>query len=266
MKKLIFFDIDGTVITDDGLQRIIPENTLKALHELRDNGHLCFINTGRSLAELDKLIKGLPFDGYLCGCGTYIEYMGKKLFSHTLPKSLGNQILGQLNACHLEWVLEGTSNIYYSSEPYKTRIGKFKKEHLALLPDTICMVPPKEATNLPFDKFCICLGKDSEFDKFYATFQDSLTFIDRGGGFYEIVPHGFSKASGIAYLESYFHIPHEHTIAIGDSTNDLPMLDYAAYSIAMGNSDKELFPVVDYITDSVLDDGIYHAMQHLKLI
>lgn len=266
MKKLIFFDIDGTVITDDGLKRIIPDSTLNTLHALRKNGHLCFINTGRSLAELDKLIKGLPFDGYVCGCGTYINYLNKQLFSYTIPFDMGNEILKQLHACHLEWILEGTEKIYYSSKPYQTRIGEFKKEHLVLLPDTTCIIPPEETKNLSFDKFCICLGKKHNFEAFHTMFRHNLTFIDRGNGFYEIVPLGYSKASGIAYLESYFHISHEDTIAIGDSTNDLSMLNYAAYSIAMGNSDKELFDVVDYITDSVTDDGIYHAMKHLKLI
>ena len=266
MKKLIFFDIDGTIITDDGPERIIPDSTLQTLHALRENGHLCFINTGRSLAELDKFITGLPFDGYVCGCGTYIEYLGTELFSYTIPPDMGNEILKQLAACRLEWLLEGTKNIYYSSNPYQTRIGEFRAEHEVLLPDAFSVVSPENAKNLSFDKFCICLGKDHDFETFHAKFQDHLTFIDRGHGFYEIVPHGFSKASGIAYLESYFHIPHEDTIAIGDSTNDLPMLDYAAYSIAMGNSAKELFSVVDYITDSVLDDGICHAMKHLKLV
>ena len=266
MGKLIFFDIDGTVITDDGLKRIVPDSTLHTLRSLHENGHLCFINTGRSLAELDKLIRSLPFDGYVCGCGTYVSYQGRELFSHTIPAAMGNEILELLPACHLEWVLEGTENIYYSSEPYQTRIGEFKKEHLVLLPDTISIVPPEKAKNLSFDKFCICLGKKHKFDTSYAALKDRLTFIDRGSGFYEIVPAGFSKASGIAYLESYFQIPHEDTIAVGDSTNDLPMLDYAAYSIAMGNSDKELFSIADYITDSVTDDGICRAMKHLKLI
>lgn len=266
MRKLIFFDIDGTIITDDGRNRIIPDSVLTTLHALRKNGHLCFINTGRSFAEVDNIIRELPFDGYVCGCGTYIEYLGKELLSYTIPSKQGNEIIKNLERCHLEWLLEGTSKIYYSSHSYSTRIGEFKKEHEILIPDSFQIVTPEEAENLPFDKFCICLGPNHDFDKFYAIYHDCLTFIDRGNSFYEIVPEGYSKASGIAFLESHFNIPHEDTIAIGDSTNDLPMLEYAGYSIAMGNSAKELFQVVDYITDSVTNDGIYNAMQHLELI
>lgn len=266
MKKLIFFDIDGTIITDDGDRRMIPDSTLTALHELHKNGHLCFVNTGRSFAEVDKRIRELPFDGYVCGCGTYVSYHGKKLLSHTIPAKLGNRIIQNLEACHLEWLLEGTNGIYYSSLPYNTRIAKFKEEHQKLIPDVFYVINPEEAKDIPFDKFCICLGPNHQFETFRSLHQDSLTFIDRGNSFYEVVPEGFSKASGIAFLESYFNIPNKDTIAIGDSTNDLPMLNYAGYSIAMGNSDDELFSMADYVTDSVDRDGIYHAMQHLALI
>ena len=266
MKKLIFFDIDGTIITEGEEGRYVPESVLTALHKLRRNGHLCFINTGRSYAEVDTGIRSLPFDGLACGCGTYITYQGEVLLSNTIPFAQGNQIIRDLEACHLEWLLEGTDSIYYSHTPYTTHIGDFQAEHKILIPDAFHIVDPATAKDLPFDKFCLCLGEGHDFNKFRSLYEDTLTFIDRGGNFYEVVPKGFSKASGIAFLENYFQIPHEDTIAIGDSTNDLPMLEYAAYSIAMGNSSKELFDIVDHVTDSVANNGIYNAMQHLELI
>lgn len=62
-------------------------------------------------------------------------------------------------------------------------------------------------------------------------FEHDLTFIDRGNGFYEVVPMGYSKASGMQFLMDHFAIAKEDTIAIGDSTNDLPMLSYAGTGI-----------------------------------
>lgn len=265
MRKLIFFDIDGTIVTE-GKERIIPDSVLTTLHSLHQNGHLCFINTGRALAEVDKAIRELPFDGYVCGCGTYIEYQGEVLLSHTISHEQGNGIIRAMEACQLEWLLEGTNAIYYHARPYTTRIGDFQAEHRLLIPDAFHTVTSEEAINLDFDKFCICLGASHQFHRFQKMYQDILTFIDRGHDFYEVVPKGFSKASGIAFLESHFQISHEDTIAIGDSTNDLPMLEYAGYSIAMADSSKELFDIVDYVTGSVLDNGIYNAMQHLGLI
>lgn len=271
-KKLIFFDIDGTIVTETGdiSERFIPDSFSTALEKLRKNGHLCFINTGRSYAEIDKKIRALHFDGLICGCGSYILHQNKILFHKTLPKELQKEILRDAEACHLEWLLEGCRSVYYSKAKYTTYIGDLMKDHLALIPEAVKIIAPDTYGNitqeLDFDKFCICTGKESRFTDFYEKYKDKLTFIDRGNHFYEITPLHVSKASGIRFLEDYFHLNRKDTISIGDSTNDLPMLTYTAYSICMGNGTKELFDIVDYVTDSVNEDGILHAMQHLNLI
>ncbi|MCD7824675.1 MAG: HAD family hydrolase [Clostridiaceae bacterium] len=265
MKKLLFFDIDGTIVSEDA-SRTIPASTHQALQALHQNGHLCFVNTGRSYAEVDSCVRDMEFDGFICGCGTNILYQNEELFANTIPFSLGNKIIQDLESCSLEWLLEGHDSVYYSNRPYRTHIGDFKREHLTIIPDACRIVPPEKAKDLTFDKFCVCLHKDSNFSDFQAKYKDILTFIDRKNNFYEIMPRGFSKASGIRFLENYFKISQENTIAVGDSTNDLSMLEYAGFSIAMGNGAKELFPVVDYVTQPLLKDGIFCAMKHLELI
>lgn len=267
-KKLIFFDIDGTIITEGIKQyeRIIPESFPAVLKKLQDNGHLCFINTGRTYAEVEEKIRNLAFDGYVCGCGTYIQHQDDILLHNTLPEKLKKDLLLDLEEHHLEWLLEGSRFIYYNTNEYSTHIGDFKREHQILVPDAVKTISADTGLEPEFDKFCICLGKEHQFEAFQKKYEQNLTFIDRGNGFYEIVPLHFSKASGIRFLEEYFHIDHKNTISIGDSTNDLPMLSYTAYSICMGNGAKELFDVVDYVTDSVIEDGVLHAMQHLQLI
>lgn len=268
MKKLLFFDIDGTIITENhnASQRFIPQSLIDTISQLKAKGHLCFINTGRSYAEIENTIRALPFDGYVCGCGTYVSYQGRELFTRHIHSHKGNAIIKDLEACRLEWLLESCTYVYYSSKPYRTRIGSFLKEHQLLLPHAVKILSPEKTQDVEFDKFCICLGEGHDFHTFYQKYQDTFTFIDRGQGFYEIMPLGCSKASGIQFLENYFQIPHQDTIAIGDSSNDMPMLEYAAYSIAMGNSSKEILPVADYVTDTVENDGIYKAMQHLHLL
>lgn len=73
-KKMIFFDIDGTILHEK--TRTIPQSTLSAIKKARENGHLAFINTGRTFFNLTDDILGIGFDGYVCGCGTYIHYYG----------------------------------------------------------------------------------------------------------------------------------------------------------------------------------------------
>ena len=70
--KIMFFDIDGTLLSEK--THSIPESTITALKKAKENGHLIFINTGRTFSLIDNCIKDLDPDGYVCGCGTYIRY------------------------------------------------------------------------------------------------------------------------------------------------------------------------------------------------
>ena len=47
MGKIVFFDIDGTLV--DNATQVIPDSTVKALAQLRQAGHLAVLNTGRAL-------------------------------------------------------------------------------------------------------------------------------------------------------------------------------------------------------------------------
>lgn len=265
MKKLILFDIDGTIVTEGYQGRIIPDSFYETLHALQKKGHLCFINTGR-------LFWGRWRDPLFGLWWVYLRmwYLYSlsqwRTFAKTFPYTLGNDIIETIEQAQLEWILEGQKDVYYGDFDYVTHIGDFKKEHLSLMPEHSIILKKEERKNIPFDKFCICIGKDSNFELFHQKFKEDLAFIDRGNGLYEVMPIDCSKASGIRFLEEHFGIAHEDTIAIGDSANDLAMLSYAGYSIAMGNSSKEILPIVDYVTTDILDDGIYHAMKHLHLI
>ena len=51
-KKIIFFDVDGTLVDVRPVKECIPESTIQAVHETRKKGNLCYLCTGRSLAEI----------------------------------------------------------------------------------------------------------------------------------------------------------------------------------------------------------------------
>ena len=98
-KKMIFFDIDGTLLPQ-GWQDV-PESTKEALALASEKGHLLFINTGRTSFNIDPFIHALPFDGYVCGCGTYIFYKGQCLLSHTIDHALCIQLIEKLRQCRI---------------------------------------------------------------------------------------------------------------------------------------------------------------------
>ena len=61
-------------------------------------------------------------------------------------------------------------------------------------------------------------------------------------------------------MEEKLNLPHESTVAIGDSENDLPMLRYCAVSIAMGNASEEIKKLCTEVTDTAANDGVTKAI------
>lgn len=261
--KVIFFDIDGTLLRED--THTVPASTKKALKKAQNLGHLLFINTGRPFVSIDNFIKELNFDGYICGCGTYIIYKDKVLLNKKLGHALCCKVVKRLRECKIDAVLEGHDELYYDlDENIRSEYLKgLKKRHTET---NLYKGKNFDDENIHFDKLTIFGDKESDFSSFKETFNNVFDFIHRGENFYELVPLNYSKASGIKFIEDYLSIPHENTYAIGDSTNDLSMLRYVKNSIAMGNSSKELFHQVSFVTKDIQDDGIEYALKHYNII
>ncbi|MBU5317635.1 Cof-type HAD-IIB family hydrolase [Clostridium bornimense] len=262
-KKIVFFDIDGTLIDEE--THLIPNSTKEALKNLKANGNLAFINTGRPIFEITDYIRSFDFDGYICGCGTYIEFNNEVLFYKSLGNKLSLELAKDIKLFNLEGILEGRYDIYFDKiENIKNsnvlRIMEQHKREGFFTGSTL------DDQSMDVDKLVIFCNESSNFLGFYNKYKNVFDFIKRSDNFYELVPNGYSKASGIKFIIDYLNIPLENTYAIGDSTNDLSMLQYVENSIAMGNSNPEIFDLVSYKTTSVNDNGIYNALKHYNLI
>jgi hypothetical protein len=262
MSSIIFFDIDGTIATEDE-RSLIPQSTRDAISQTRKNGNLTFINSGRTAFNISPRIKALGFDGYICGCGTYIEYGGKVLFSRTIEQSECRSIAALMRRCRVTPVYEYTYRYFFDD---KTPKCKGLDTFMEVFVDSGIDVSGRvEDDDFGFDKFVIWTNPDSDMELFRKEIGKSFSIIDRGGGFYENVPLGYSKATGIEFILEKLGIPMEKAYAIGDSMNDLPMLKAVPNSIAMGGAER-IYPYVSYITTPIEENGIANALKHFGLI
>jgi len=257
--KIIFFDIDGTILSHTTNK--ISDNTKSAIKQAQANGHLAFINTGRTIGEIEKDITDLGFDGYVCGCGTFISYKDSILHQDTIPYATIQELIIDLRNYKIEAILEGSTAIYYDDLATNPQVKKIKGEQ-SLTFD----VKNWEATDISVDKFCIWTKSKEAYLSFYEKYKHSFDFIARSENFSEVIPIGYSKKTGIQFLLNHLNIPQENTYALGDSTNDLTMLQCVKHSIAMGNACKEILELVSYVTDDVDHDGISNALKHFNII
>ncbi len=259
--KLIFFDIDGTLIYGDSI--LIPESAKEAIRKARDNGHICMINSGRTKRMVEKeFTEQVEFDGFLYGCGTMAEYHNEILFHETFDRKQGQRIMDGLMRHKVDAILEGCENDYCDrpenmhTDFFREYTELYRKYSFGSFDDAL----------EKYDKMYAYVDNHGKMAGFAEEFREDLDFIDREHGFYEIVPKGCSKASGIRYMAKLLGIPMEDTVAIGDSNNDLAMFECVGTSIAMGNSTQNILDMADYITTDVDKDGIFNALQWLGVI
>lgn len=262
---IIFFDIDGTLI--GGGSQLMSESTKNAICQARENGHICLVNTGRTRKLVGpEITEQVEFDGYLFGCGTMVLYRNQILMHHKLPLELSVRILEGLERYEIDAIMEGPEDNYCKepeemhTETFRNYINHYKEAFEWKFYSSLELAPGR------FDKFFAYVDETERMDAFREEFAEELDFIDRENGYYEVVPKGYSKATAIQFMADTLNIPIKDTVAIGDSNNDLPMLEYAGISIAMGNSSQAVLEMADYVTTDVMEDGIWNALKWLGVL
>lgn len=79
----------------------------------------------------------------------------------------------------------------------------------------------------------------------------------------DLNPEGVSKASGLEGVRARLGVDRSATLAIGDWRNDLPMFEWAGWSVAMGQGLPEVRAAADEVTASVTDDGVALVLERL---
>ena len=263
MPKLLFFDIDGTLFD---AHRQLPASVIPALRQAREKGCLLFLNTGRTLCNLDARLDTLPLDGMVLGCGCRIILRGKTLqaleYSPADTARLRNAVL----AARIPLVWECDTAMYFDPEgPSHPAISGFRSfaDHAGIARD----IRPDDPEFRAVKMFAFAASREirAMLDRFRAL---SLPFraIERHPIGWEIVPAGCSKASGIDRLREELDVPLSDCYAFGDSENDLSMLEHVPNSIAMGNAPEAVRRCCTYVAPRPEEDGIAEALKALRLV
>ena len=259
---VVFFDIDGTVVDNDS--QIIPESAVEAIRLLREKGHLPVVNTGRPYGHVDPRVRKMDFGGWICSCGAEVILNGEFLYQDYPSRETCRRITEAAHDCGLLIQAESARELFYDDT--MTYSGHSAREAERLAKKGIHVVPFSAVPDYTFIKFVTHDIEGSDRAAFLKVAGEEFDYFIHVGTMIEYTKKGNTKAKGMERLLKALNVPKEETFAIGDSGNDIPMFDMAGTTICMGNGMDVLKERADFVTDSVLDDGIYNALKHYGLI
>ena len=261
----VFVDIDGTLC--DSRQRI-PGSALDALAQVRNRGHRLFACTGRSAPEVYPRFWDVGFEGLVGGAGGYASVGDRVLVDERMPREhvgLLTALWQELDAVYL-WHgpdQRGPSEGYLDF--LVPRAGKHPEDWIEYAQSITPFIT--DINSGAFTKVTAYVPPEkASMERVTAALPDSYRAIIGSVGAagyvpFEVVPAHLSKAVGIRAICEHVGIPLSHTVALGDSNNDVEAVATAAVGISIGDDCEALVDVADIVAPSVSEDGLAWALR-----
>jgi Cof subfamily protein (haloacid dehalogenase superfamily) len=252
MNNLIFLDIDGTLLARGG----VHPRTKAAIAQAMAQGDYVLINTGRAKGNIPTAMLGdVALSGIVAGLGCYIELDGKVLLSHAMSDVEIAYAMRVADQCELGLVLEG-EDMLIDYHPERSNRWPACGKQFSTLEELRTRFPSLRVSKM---------GYMSPLPEQIAKeMQQTFTLINHPT-YAEFGTKGYSKASAMTYLMEQLGIDRDHVYAMGDSLNDVEMLQAAGTAVVMGDGHPEVKKLADFISVAAHEGGVGHAIEELIL-
>ena len=259
---LIGLDVDGTVLTEDGVLADAVGEQVRRVHE---RGHEVMLSTGRSvsmtLPVLDRL--GIAPEFVVCANGAIVMRRDKEApmgYVRDRVRTFAPRDVLTTVRSHLE-----TASFAVEDEEGMFRFtGPFPEGALAT---ARLQVEFDELLDQPATRVVVLSPGHA--------IEDFLSVVERMGlhkvsynvgwtAWLDIAPDGVNKGTGMEYVRETLGILRGNVIVMGDGRNDIDMFEWAASgggaAIAMGQAPDEVKDVATEVTGTDLEQGVASAL------
>ena len=260
--KLVAIDLDGTLLDNDC--KIAPK-TKEAIRRVREKGIAVTLATGRMFYSTRPYAHDLGLNMPLVtyqGALVKVSGSGEVLYQRTVDADLAQQVVAlakekgvSVNFYVDDYVLVDklTAECDTYSRKYNARfreVGDLRKfSHLS--PLKLLIIDYNEAALNALEAEC------------KRIFGSTLHITKSMPEYLEFMHPEATKAAGLEAVVRHLGIKSEEVMAIGDSWNDLEMLEYAGFAVVMGNAKDAIKEKADYVTCSNEDNGVAEALELL---
>ena len=272
-KKLIFLDIDGT-LTPPG-SNVPPQSALDAIRAAQALGHKVFLCTGRNYDMLRPLL-AYGFDGAVASGGGYVFMGDQILFDCPMTEEQKERalrlfaeggVLRTIEARDASYCDPGMGEFLQQCSGGNSELLRWREA----LEKDLGIRPMAEYDGRPIYKVVFMCARAEQLagaireleGEFYFLVQDLAGANCLNG---ELVNRKFDKGSGIRQVCRALDMPLSDTVGVGDSMNDLEMIETVGTGVCMANGSPNLKKRSDLVCPSVDEDGLAWAFRELGLV
>ena len=272
--KLIAFDLDGTLLNS---QKEITPFTEKILAQAASTGIEIVPATGRFWDVVPECVRKLNFVHYA------LTLNGAEVFDVSNKKTLAKFEIPPERVLNMVRTFDDIDNIIYDCVIGGQ--GYIRRDFYEKIPDFMVgewQAKMVMASRKPVDDIYSVIKNSGGVQKLQIFTLDkarrenllkSLPFVFPKNIITSSIPNNIeindisaNKGAGLKFLAGYLNIPLDNTMAFGDGSNDLSMIQTAGIGAAMGNACKEVLAAADFITDDCDNDGVAKGIaKHLGL-
>ena len=272
--KLIALDMDGTTLQKDYMS--ISERTEKVLKEAIARGIHVVPSTGRILGQLPDSIVRIP------GIHYAVTSNGAAVMNLQTGEAISNNFIGAGSVIKIVRTLARRGlfcEVHYKGYSYSNnrylerveRIEDFPSDQLKFIQykskqvEDVLAFTREHAAEI--EKINIPLLDDQTHRNLWQKFSQihGVTLTKAVAGNIEINHRLANKGDGLKQLCKQLKLEPKHVMAIGDSDNDLRMIEFAGLGVAMGNAPDEVKALANRVTLPFDQDGVAHAIEKYAL-
>ena len=271
--KLIFLDIDGTLTPPGGNEP--PQSAVEAIHAAQAAGHKVFLCTGRNLDMLRPLL-AYGFDGAVASGGGYVFCGDEVIFDCPMSERQRDLalrlfkeggVLRTIEAKDASWCDEGMGEFLQERSGGNSELLRWREA----IEKDLGIRPIADYDGRPIYKVVFMCAESAQLapaiealeGEFYFLVQD-MPGADCING--ELVNRKFDKGLGVRRVAEALGVELKDTVGVGDSMNDLEMVQTVGTSVCMANGSPTLKKFCTLVCPAVEDDGLAWAFRELGLV
>lgn len=241
--KLISTDLDGTLL--DSHESISPENT-KIMKKLSDAGIIIAVNTGRTLFEMPQPVREHPYiDYFICSNGAviynkekkivYKEYLSRQSFKTVFDMLLGYDTSFAIHENGISVLDKNKATVEFWTDH---RASEYAARNFVNFSDVEENFVSRYSKPSDVEMICCYFKYADELTECISRLQDvpSVKIAASSNENIEVFSDGANKGLTLAALCNIVGVSLDETIAVGDSPNDITMLERAGLAVAVSNA------------------------------